>query len=249
MSGHSKWHNIQIRKGAQDAKRGKVFTKVTKEIVLAVRMGGGDPANNTRLRTAIASAKAVNLPKDRIETAIKKGAGELAAEVYDEISYEGYGPGGVALIVEAATDNRNRTVADIRYIFSRNGGNLGETGSVGWMFERKGVFFFPKEKFTEEQVMEAGLEAGAEDVIDDGEAWEVRAASGDFAAVADAFAAAGLNPESAEMTLVATTEVPVTDVNLARRIMNLMDKLDDHDDVQKVHANADIADAVLDQLG
>lgn len=248
MSGHSKWHNIQIRKGAQDAKRGKVFTKVTKEIVLAARMGGGEPANNTRLRTAIAAAKAVNLPKDKIDTAIKKGTGELGAEVYDEISYEGYGPGGVALIVEAATDNRNRTVADIRYIFSRNGGNLGETGSVGWMFEKKGVFFFPKDKYTEEQIMEAGLEAGAEDVIDDGEAWEVRSAPGDFAAVADAFAAAGFTPESAELTMIATTEVPVSDPGLARRVMNLMEKLDDHDDVQKVHANANISDEVLDQL-
>jgi YebC/PmpR family DNA-binding regulatory protein len=248
MSGHSKWHNIQIRKGAQDAKRGKVFTKVTKEIVLAARMGGGEPANNTRLRTAIAAAKAVNLPKDKIDTAIKKGTGELGAEVYDEISYEGYGPGGVALIVEAATDNRNRTVADIRYIFSRNGGNLGETGSVGWMFEKKGVFFFPKEKYTEEQIMEAGLEAGAEDVIDDGDTWEVRSAPGDFAAVADAFAAAGFAPESAELTMIATTEVPVSDPGLARRVMNLMEKLDDHDDVQKVHANANIADEVLDQL-
>lgn len=248
MSGHSKWHNIQIRKGAQDAKRGKVFTKVTKEIVLAARMGGGEPANNTRLRTAIAAAKGVNLPKDKIDTAIKKGTGELAAEIYDEISYEGYGPGGVALIVECATDNRNRTVADIRYIFSRNGGNLGENGSVGWMFERKGVFFFPKESFTEDQIMEAGLEAGAEDVLDDGEAWEVRSAPADFAAVSDAFAAAGLEPESAELTLIATTEVPVSDPNLARKVMNLMEKLDDHDDVQKVHANADISDEVLDQL-
>jgi len=249
MSGHSKWHNIQIRKGAQDAKRGKVFTKVTKEIVLAARVGGGDPANNTRLRSAIAAAKAVNLPKDKIETAVKKGTGELAAEVYDEISYEGYGPGGVALIVDVATDNRNRTVADIRYIFSRNGGNLGESGSVGWMFERKGVFYFPKEKFTEEQIMEAGLEAGAEDVLDDGDAWEVRSAPGDFAAVADAFAAAGLAPESAELTMIATTEVPISEPEVARKVMNLMDKLDDHDDVQKVHSNADIADEVLDQLG
>ncbi|MEW5775113.1 MAG: YebC/PmpR family DNA-binding transcriptional regulator [Thermodesulfobacteriota bacterium] len=249
MAGHSKWKNIQVRKGAQDAKRGKVFTKVTKEIVLAARMGGGDPANNTRLRSAIAAAKAVNLPKDKIDTAIKKGTGELGAEVYDEISYEGYGPGGVALIVECATDNRNRTVADIRYIFSRNGGNLGETGSVGWMFERKGVFFFPKETYSEDKVMEAGLEAGAEDVLDDGEAWEVRTAPADFAAVADAFAAAGLEPESAELSMVATTEVPVADAELARKIMNLMEKLDDHDDVQKVHANADIADEVLDQLG
>jgi YebC/PmpR family DNA-binding regulatory protein len=249
MAGHSKWHNIQVRKNAQDAKKGKVFTKVTKEIVLATRMGGGDPANNTRLRSAIAAAKAVNLPKERIDTAIKKGAGELGAEVYDEVSYEGYGPGGVALIVEAATDNRNRTVADLRYIFSRNGGNLGESGSVGWMFVRQGVFFFAKAKATEDQLMEVGLEAGAEDVIDDGESWELRCAPADFAGLADALATAGLVPDSAEMTLVATTEVPVTDMEVARKVMNLMEKLDDHDDVQKVHANADIADAVLDQLG
>ncbi len=173
MAGHSKWKNIQVRKGAQDAKKGKAFTKVSKEIIIAAR-GGGDPAMNARLRTAIAGAKAVNLPKEKIETAIKKGTGELAGDSLNEVTYEGYGPGGVALLIETATDNRNRTVAEVRHALSKSGGAMGESGCVSWMFERKGVFSFDKEKYAEDVLLEAGLEAGAEDLVDDGDAWEVR---------------------------------------------------------------------------
>jgi YebC/PmpR family DNA-binding regulatory protein len=248
MAGHSKWHNIRIRKGAQDAKKGKVFTKVAKEIVLAAKAGGGDPLTNIRLRSAIAAAKAVNLSREKITTAIKKGTGELVADQIDEAVFEGYGPGGVAVLVEVATDNRNRTVADIRYIFSRNGGNMGDAGSVAWMFAKKGVLFFDKAKAGEERLMEIGLEAGVEDVLDDGASWEVRTAPEDFTEVSAAFEQAGLVADSAEVTQVPTTELPVSDENLARKILGIMEKFEDHDDVQKVHTNADIDEAVLDRL-
>ncbi|MFP4398388.1 MAG: YebC/PmpR family DNA-binding transcriptional regulator, partial [Desulfonatronovibrio sp.] len=160
MAGHSKWHNIQHRKGRQDAKKGKIFTKVTKEIFLAARTGGGDPGTNNRLRSAIESAKAVNLPKDKIDTAIKKGTGELAAENIDEVFYEGYGPGGAAILVEAATDNKNRTVAEIRHMLSKSGGSMGESGCVAWMFDNKGVLSFDKQSYSDEELLEAGLDAG-----------------------------------------------------------------------------------------
>ena len=192
MAGHSKWHNIQARKSVQDAKKSKFFTKVTKELMLAARAGGADTALNQRLKSAIAAAKAVNLPKDKIDQAIKKGTGELAGENLEEVLYEGYGPGGVAILVEAATDNRNRTVAEVRHLLSKGGGAMGESGCVSWMFSQKGVFSFPK-TFTEDQLMEVGLDNGAEEIIDEGEVWEVHCAPADFEPLRAAFEAAGID--------------------------------------------------------
>ncbi|NJB68773.1 YebC/PmpR family DNA-binding regulatory protein [Desulfobaculum xiamenense] len=245
MSGHSKWHNIQHRKGRQDAKRGKMFTKAAKEIILAAK-SGGDPDCNTRLRAAIQAAKAVNLPKDKIDNAIKKGTGELAGGDMFEVVYEGYGPGGVALLVEAATDNKNRTVAEIRHILSRNNGSMGEAGCVSWMFEKKGTIYFPKDQFDEEQIMEAGLEAGAEDVNDDGDAWEVRTAPEDFSAVQAAFEAAGLTPESVEMSMLAQNNIDV-DKATGLKLLKLIDLLDDNDDVQKVNHNGNVPDEAFEE--
>ena len=244
MAGHSKWKNIQARKSVQDKKRGKVFTKVTKEIMLAARQGGGDPDSNARLRTAIVAAKAVNLPKDKIDTAMKKGTGELGGEALDEITYEGYGPGGVAILVDAATDNRNRTVADVRHIFSKNGGNLGESGCVGWMFDKKGLFTFDRADHTDEQLLEIGLEAGVEDIREDGEVWEVSTSQEHFQAVQEAFTAAGLTPLSEEVTMVPQNLVPV-DVETGRKVIRLMDLLEDYDDVQNVHVNCDFPEELL----
>ncbi|EPR34759.1 UPF0082 protein yeeN [Alkalidesulfovibrio alkalitolerans DSM 16529] len=247
MAGHSKWANIRIRKGAQDAKRGKLFTKAAKELMLAARLGGGDPAANNRLRQAISYAKSINLPKDKIETAIKKGTGELQAEQLDEILYEGYAPGGVAVIVETATDNKNRTVAEIRHIFGKRGGNLGESGSVAWMFERKGMFLFPAENFTEEQLMEAALEAGAEDVKDEGEVFEMHCAFEDFGAVQQALDAASLAYSEAKVTMLPKNTVPV-DAETGRKVLALLDMLEDNDDVQNVYANFDLPDEVLAEM-
>ena len=244
MAGHSKWKNIQARKSVQDKKRGKVFTKVTKEIMLAARQGGGDPDSNARLRTAIVAAKAVNLPKDKIDTAMKKGTGELGGEALDEITYEGYGPGGVAILVDAATDNRNRTVADVRHIFSKNGGNLGESGCVGWMFDKKGLFTFDRADHTDEQLLEIGLEAGVEDIREDGDVWEVSTSQEHFQAVQEAFTAAGLTPLSEEVTMVPQNLVPV-DVETGRKVIRLMDLLEDYDDVQNVHVNCDFPEELL----
>ncbi|WP_031388407.1 YebC/PmpR family DNA-binding transcriptional regulator [Desulfonatronum thiodismutans] len=244
MAGHSKWKNIQARKSVQDKKRGKVFTKVTKEIMLAARQGGGDPDINARLRTAIAAAKAVNLPKDKIDTAMKKGTGELGGEALDEITYEGYGPGGVAILVDAATDNRNRTVADVRHIFSKNGGNLGESGCVGWMFDKKGLFTFNRADHTDEQLLEIGLEAGVEDIREEGDVWEVSTSQEHFLAVQEAFAAAGLTPLSEEVTMVPQNLVPV-DVETGRKIVRLMDALEDYDDVQNVYVNCDFPEELM----
>lgn len=248
MAGHSKWANIRIRKGAQDAKRGKLFTKAAKELMLAAKMGGGDPAANNRLRQAITYAKSINLPKDKIETAIKKGTGELQAEALDEILYEGYAPGGVAVLVEVATDNKNRTVADIRHIFSKRGGNLGESGSVAWMFERKGIFTFPKDGFTEEQLMEAALEAGADDVKDEGEVFEMHCAFEDFGAVSQALDTAGLAYAEAKTAMLPKNLVPV-DVEAGRKLMALLEMLEDYDDVQNVYANCDLPDELMAEMG
>lgn len=247
MAGHSKWHNIQHRKGRQDAKRGKIFTKVTKELMLAAKMGGGDPEANPRLRAAIEQAKSVNLPKDKIETAIKKGTGELAAENIEEVIYEGYGPGGVALLIHAATDNKNRTVAEVRHILSKNGGSMGESGCVAWMFEKKGVLSFEKDKYNEDQLLEVGLEAGVEDVIDDGEVWQVRCAPEDFNAVKEAYEQAGIEYTEAELTQVAQNTVSV-DLETGRKLLKLYEALDDHDDVQNVYANFELPDELLKEL-
>lgn len=247
MAGHSKWANIQHRKGRQDAKRGKMFTKAAKEIIIAAK-AGGDPVGNSRLRAAIAAAKAINLPKDKIENAIKKGTGELAGGDILEMAYEGYGPGGVALIVEVATDNKNRTVAEVRHILSKHGGSMGESGCVAWMFDRKGVITLEKDKYTEEQLMEVALEAGAEDVTDEGESWEVVTAAADFNAVREALEAAGVEMQSAEFTMVPQNEIEV-DAEMGRKLMRLVDALEDNDDVQNVHANFDLPDELLAELG
>jgi YebC/PmpR family DNA-binding regulatory protein len=245
MAGHSKWKNIQHRKGRQDAKRGKIFTKVTKEIILAAK-NGGDPDTNPRLRAAVEAARAVNLPKDKIETAIKKGTGELASDALEEIIYEGYGPGGVALLLEAVTDNKNRTVAEVRHVLSKNGGSLGASGCVAWMFDKKGVFEFPK-TISEETVLEAGLEAGLEDVVDDGDTWQARCAPEDFDAVRAAFAAAGLTPTSAEITMIPQNTVAL-DVETGRKMLKLYDALEDLDDVQNVYANFDLPDELMAEM-
>ncbi|MDY7000690.1 MAG: YebC/PmpR family DNA-binding transcriptional regulator [Thermodesulfobacteriota bacterium] len=247
MAGHSKWHNIQVRKGAQDAKRGKIFTKVSKEIILAAKLGGGDPAANSRLRTAIASAKAVNLPKDKIETAIKKGTGELVGEDLVEVAYEGYGPGGAAVLVEAVTDNRNRTVADVRHILSKGGGSMGEAGCVAWMFEKKGVFFFDRAKYKEDELLEAALEAGLEDVLDEDDVWEVRTGPDDFEAVQQAFDKANIEYLSAEVSNIAQSTIAV-DPDNGKKLLGMIEKLEDHDDVQKVHSNFDLPDELMREL-
>lgn len=246
MSGHSKWANIQHRKGRQDAKRGKEFTKAAKEIIIAAK-NGGDPAGNPRLRSAIAAAKAINLPKDKIEAAIRKGTGQDAGGDLAEINYEGYGPGGVAVIVEAATDNRNRTVADVRHIMTKNGGSMGEAGCVGWMFERRGVIVFDKAKYTEDQLMEAALEAGADDLHDEGDTWEIQTAMADFNAVRETFEAAGLEMQSAELSMVPKNTISV-DLEAARKLLRFIEALEDHDDIQNVYSNGDISDEVMSQL-
>ncbi|MDR1855766.1 MAG: YebC/PmpR family DNA-binding transcriptional regulator [Desulfovibrio sp.] len=240
MSGHSKWANIQHRKGRQDAKRGKMFTKAAKEIIIAAKTGG-DPTGNPRLRAAIAAAKAVNLPKDKIDAAIRKGTGEDAGGDFVEVFYEGYGPGGVAVMVEVATDNRNRTVADVRHLFTKHGGSMGENGSVSWMFERKGVIAIEKSVCDEERIMEVGLDAGADDIADDEDVWTVYTAMGDFAAVRDALEGAGIAMQSAELAMIPQNSVPVT-VDVGRKVLKLMDALDDNDDVQNVYANVEFPD-------
>ena len=246
MSGHSKWANIQHRKGRQDAKRGKEFTKAAKEIIIAAK-NGGDPASNSRLRAAIAAAKSINLPKDKIEAAIRKGTGQDAGGDIIEINYEGYGPGGVAVIVETATDNRNRTVAEIRHLMSKGGGSMGENGCVSWKFERKGVIQFSKEKYTEDQLMEAALEAGADDLRDEGDVWEIQTAMADFNAVREAFEAAVLEMISAELNQVPQTTMEV-DLETARKLLRFIELLEDNDDVQNVYSDADISDEIMAQL-
>ncbi len=240
MSGHSKWANIQHRKGRQDAKRGKIFTKAAKEIIIAAK-SGGDPVGNPRLRAAIAAAKTVNLPKDKIDTAIRKGTGEDAGGDLTEGFYEGYGPGGVAVMVEVATDNKNRTVAEVRHLFTKHGGSLGENGSVGWMFERKGAISVDKNDYAEDRIMEAALEAGADDVLDDEDVWTIHTAMADFAAVRDSLEAAGIAMQSAELAMIPQTLTSVT-ASIGQKVLRLMDALDDNDDVQNVYANVEFPD-------
>ena len=238
MAGHSKWANIRLRKGAQDAKRGKAFTKAAKEIIIAAK-AGGDPAGNARLRSAIAAAKAVNLPKDKIEAAIRKGTGQDAGGELFEISYEGYGAGGVAIIVETATDNKNRTVAEVRHAFTKYGGAMGESGSVSFQFDRMGVITLDKEKYAdEESVMNMALEAGAEDVQDEGDVWEVRTAMGDFNTVREALEAEGVEMMEAQLAMVPRMLNPI-DAETAKKLVRLTDALEDLDDVQNVFTNAD----------
>ena len=243
MAGHSKWANIRLRKGAQDAKRGKAFTKAAKEIIIAAK-AGGDPAGNARLRSAIAAAKAVNLPKDKIEAAIRKGTGQDAGGELFEITYEGYGAGGVAIIVETATDNKNRTVAEVRHAFTKFGGAMGESGSVAFQFDRMGVITLEKEKYADEEtVMNMALEAGAEDVQDEGDVWEVRTGMGDFNTVREALESQGVEMVEAQLAMVPRMLNPI-DAETAKKLVRLTDALEDLDDVQNVFTNADFPEDV-----
>jgi YebC/PmpR family DNA-binding regulatory protein len=248
MSGHSKWANIKHRKGAADAKRGKVFTKLIKEITVAARMGGGDPAANPRLRTAIAAAKAVNMPKDNVDRGIKTGTGELEGVNYEEILYEGYGPGGVAVLVECMTDNRNRTVADVRMIFSKANGNLGESGCVAYMFDRKGSILIDKEVADEEKLMDIALEAGAEDVVDDDGVFQVLTTPEDFEAVREALENEEVAFVEANLAMIPQNIIEITDEKTAGQLMRLLDNLEDNEDVQNVHANFDISDEIMEAI-
>jgi len=248
MSGHSKWSTIKRKKGAIDAKRGKVFTRLIKEITVAARHGGGDPEGNPRLRSAIATAKSENMPKDNITRAIKKGTGEIAGEVYDEIMYEGYGPGGVAILVECLTDNRNRTVADVRHYFAKNNGNLGESGCVAYMFDKKGLLLIDKSTVEEEVLMDAALEAGAEDVVEEESEFQILTAPEEFDDVRGALEEAGISFLDASISMIPQNTVEVTDEKIARGLMKLMESLEDHDDVQNVYANFDIDDDLMELL-
>jgi YebC/PmpR family DNA-binding regulatory protein len=248
MSGHSKWHSIKHKKGAIDAKRGKMFSRLIKELTVAARVGGGDPTGNARLRKAIDDAKAMNMPKDTMTNAVKRGTGEIAGAAIEDITYEGYGPAGVAVFIEAQTDNRTRTVAEIRHIFSKNGGNLGENGSVAWMFQKKGIILVEKSAVDEERIMEIGLEAGAEDVSDSDVAWEVVTAPEDFNAVLDSIKSGGIETMSAEVIMRPTNSVLVTGAP-AQQVLRLMEALEDHDDVANVSANFDIPEAEMEATG
>lgn len=244
MSGHSKWHTIKHKKGALDAKRGKLFTKLIKEITVAARTGGGDVDANARLRKAVSDAKGGNMPNDTIERAIKRGTGELEGVSYEEITYEGYGPGGVALMVESVTDNRNRTVAEIRHMFSKNGGNLGEAGSVGWMFDKKGYIVVDKNTKSEDELFEIVTDAGAEDLRDDEDNFEIITSPDTFHSVLAAVKSAGIEPEVAEVEMIPQTYIKLEGPE-ARQMLKLMEVLEDHDDVQKVSANFDIDEAEM----
>ena len=249
MSGHSKWAQIKHKKAHTDAKRGKVFTKIVKEIATAAKLGGGDPEGNPRLRTAIDNAKEVNMPHDNIKKAIMKGTGELPGVSYEEYLYEGYGPAGVAVMVEVMTDNKNRTVPEIRHIMSKNGGSLGESGCVSWIFEKKGYILVSKTKISEDMVMTVALDAGAEDMKNDPqeENFEVITAPEDFAAVKAAVEKAGLPVESAEVTMLPKTYI-VLDGKAAEQMVRLIDAIEDNDDVQNVYANFDIPDDVAEKI-
>ena len=239
MSGHNKWSTIKHKKGAADAKRGKVFTKLIKEISVAAKLGGGDPAANPRLRTAVDKAKGENMPKDNIERAIKKGTGGMEGVIYEEIVYEGYGPGGVAVLVEVMTDNRNRTVSEVRSIFTKANGNMGEAGCVAWMFDKKGLVLYDS-SVDFDQLFEAALEVGAEDVTEEDGQLEVTTDPGSFIEVREALEARGFKYQSAEITMVPQTMVPL-EGKQAESMLKLMDKLEDNDDVQNVYANFDIS--------
>jgi len=247
MSGHSKWSTIKRKKGAADAKRGKAFTKIIKEIMVTARMGGGDINSNPRLRSAVLAAKAENMPKDNIDRAIKKGTGELEGVTYEEITYEGYGPGGVAMLVQVLTDNKNRTVADVRHVFSKHNGNLGETGCVSWMFENKGLILVDKAGVEEDKLLEVALDAGALDVKDNGKEFEVMVSPVSYEEVKKKIEEAGVKPAYAEVTMVPQTTIKLIGKE-AEQMLKLMEGLEDSDDVQKVYANFDIADEEMERL-
>lgn len=246
MSGHSKWATIKHKKGALDAKRGKIFTRLIKEITIAAR-SGGDPDGNPRLRTAILAAKAENMPADNIKRAIQRGTGELEGAIYEEITFEGYGPGGVAIIVEVTTDNRNRTVSEIRHIFSKNGGNLGESGSVRFMFSKKGLIAVEKGAATEEQLMDIVLEHGGEDLNDEGDTWEIITDPSAFEAVLNAVKAAGIPTVMSEVTMIASTYTKL-EGPAAAQMVRLLEALEDFDDTQNVYSNFDMDAAQMEQV-
>ena len=247
MSGHSKWSTIKRKKGAADAKRGNVFTRLAKELTLAARLGGGNPEGNARLRQAIAAAREENMPKDNIERAIRKGTGELGGESFEEVTYEGYGPGGVAILVEILTDNRNRTVAEIRHIFSKHGGNLGENGCVAWMFDKKGSILIDRKGVSEDALIEAALDAGAEDVREEEHEFEVITNPVSFEDVKQAMVKRGYRYLEAHIGMVPQNTVSLDGVK-AEQMLKLMEKLEDNDDVQHVYANFDIADDIMEKL-
>ncbi len=241
MSGHSKWHSIKHKKGAADAKRGKIFTRLAREITVAARDGGGDPDMNARLRKAVSDAKAANMPNDNIDRAIKRGTGEIEGVSYEEIVYEAYGPGGVAILIETMTDNRNRTVAELRHLLSKNNGNLGEAGSVSWMFDRKGYLVIGKDQKSEEELFEIAIEAGAEDLKDDDENFEIFTDQEIFEDVKTAIEKAGVETQVAEVSMIPQNFVKL-EGNEAQQMLKLYETIDDHDDVQNVYANFDIDD-------
>ena len=244
MAGHSKWANIRHRKAAQDAKRGKIYTKLAREITVAAREGGGDPEKNPRLRAAIEKARKFNMPKENIERAIKRGTGELKGETYEEVTYEGYGPGGVAIIVKCLTDNRNRTASEVRHVFSKHGGNLGTSGCVSYLFERKGVITVPADKFDEETVMMAAIEAGAEDVVNEGEKFVIYTEPGELETVRKGLVDAGVEVEEAKLDLIPTTTTRV-EGETAQKVLKLLMALEDLDDVQEVYSNFDMPEEVM----
>ena len=244
MSGHSKWHSIKHKKAAIDSKRGRAFTKLIKEMTIAARIGGGDPDGNPRLRTAIAAAKAVNMPVDNIKRAIMKGTGELEGGQLEEITYEGYGPGGVAMLVDVVTDNRNRTVGEIRHVFSKNGGNMGEAGSVGWMFHKKGYIAVDGSKGDEDTLMTLAIDAGADDFKSEGGTYEIYTSVELFESVVNAIKAKGIEPDSAEISMIPQNTIKV-EGKAAQQVVKLFEALDEHDDVQHVYGNFDIEDSEL----
>jgi YebC/PmpR family DNA-binding regulatory protein len=244
MSGHSKWHNIRLKKGKMDAERGKVFTKLSREIIMAARAGGGNPDANLRLRMAVQKARDNSMPQEKIKSAIQRGSGDMEGVQFDELTYEGYGPGGAAVLVQCATDNRNRTVAEVRHVFSKCGGNLGESGCVSWLFNPKGLISISRESTSEDRVMEAAIDAGADDVRVEEETFDVYTAPEDFGQVRDALEAGGFSAVIADLTMVPTTTVHL-DGSQAQQMVRLMEQLEDHDDVQNVYANFDIEESVL----
>ena len=244
MSGHSKWSTIKRKKGAADAKRGKIFTKLIKEITIAAREGGGDPGSNPRLRLAIDNAKAANMPADNIERAIKKATGELEGITYQELMYEGYGSGGIAMLIEVATDNKNRSVADVRHLFSKYNGSMGENGSVAWMFDRKGIIALPIQNKTEDEIMDIVLEAGAEDLQTEEDFFEVQTDLESFEAVRKALVAADLQIENASLQWIAKNTVSVSTED-AEKVMKLIEAMEDNDDVQNVYSNADFDEELI----
>ena len=247
MSGHSKWHSIRHKKGVVDARRGKLFTKLIKEITVATRLGGKDPDSNPRLRTAIAAARAENMPKENIDRGIKKGTGELGGSTYEEVTYEGYGPGGVAVLVEVFTDNKNRAVADVRHLFERHGGSLGEAGCVSWMFAQKGLIVFRMDQVDEERLFEVALDGGAEDIKEGEKEFEVITELSSFEQVKTGVDNAGLSYTLAEITMIPKTTVNLDGKN-AQQMLTLMELLEDNDDVNHVYANFDIPDEVMEAI-